>query len=80
MGDLLLRFLTPLTWLLWIVLGVGMFDQFVLDQIFGITVLPPRAFDALLIVMWPLLLAVWFGWKEKEKRKAREGRNDPTAT
>jgi hypothetical protein len=78
MSDLLLRFLTPMTWLLWIVIGIGMIEHFFLEPR-GRSLLPSGVFDTLLIVMWPSLLAVWFGWKEKEKRKAREGRDEPPA-
>ncbi len=46
----------------------------------GRTVLSPGAFDWLLLAMWPLVLAVWFGWKEKEKQKTlNPSQNDPDA-
>lgn len=67
--QLLLKFLTPMTWLLWGMIGVGMVDHFFLVPR-GIGILPQAVFDWLLILMWPVLLAVWFGWKEHEKQKA----------
>jgi hypothetical protein len=72
--DLLVRYLTPMTWFLWAILAVGMIEHFFLEPR-GRTMLPEGTFDVLLIAMWPLLLAVWFGWKEKEKRKAQAQRN-----
>lgn len=67
---LLLRYLTPLTYMMWVVIVIGMVDHFLLEPR-GLAVLPPVVFDWLLIVMWPLLAAVWFGNKENEKRKAQ---------
>lgn len=79
MRALLLKYLTPLSWLLWAMIAIGIIDHFFLVPR-GRTLLPPGAFDWLLLAMWPLLLAVWFGWKEKEKQKAMNpSQNDPDA-
>lgn len=78
MMALLLRFLTPLTYLMWAAIIIGMVDHFFLEPR-GVAFLPPAVFDWLLIIMWPLLAAVWFGWKEAEKRKA-QNRTDPPAS
>lgn len=67
--PLLLKYLTPMTWLLWGMIGIGMVDHFFLVPR-GRSVLPAGVFDWMLLAMWPVLLAVWFGWKEKEKQKA----------
>jgi len=67
--QFLLKFLTPMTWLLWAMIAVGMVDHFFLAPR-GISMLPQAVFDWFLIIMWPVLLAVWFGWKEKAKQKA----------
>jgi hypothetical protein len=66
----LLRYLVPLTYMMWAVIIIGMVDHFFLEPR-GQAVLPPVVFDWLLIAMWPLLAAVWFGNKEAEKRKAQ---------
>lgn len=66
----LLRYLAPLTYMMWAVIIIGMVDHFFLEPR-GQAVLPPVVFDWLLILMWPLLAAVWFGNKENEKRKAQ---------
>jgi hypothetical protein len=76
MRSYLLKFLRPLTWLLWGMLIIGMIDHFLLDPR-GLAVLPEWLFDWLLILMWPVLLAVWFGWKEHEKQKSK---NSPADT
>jgi hypothetical protein len=70
MKALLLRYLTPMTYIMWVVIIIGMVDHFFLDPR-GQAFLPPAVFDWLLILMWPLLAAVWFGNKENEKRKAQ---------
>ena len=69
MRPYLLRYLTPLTYIMWIIIIVGMVEHFFLEPR-GMAFLPPAAFDWLLILMWPLLAAVWFGHKEAEKQKA----------
>ena len=73
--SLLLRFLAPLTYLLWGMIILGMLDHFLLDPR-GIAIFPEWLFDWLLILMWPVLLAVWFGWKEHEKQKAKNSSAD----
>lgn len=65
----MLRYLTPLTYLMWAAIIIGMVDHFFLEPR-GLAFLPPPVFDWLVIVMWPLLAAVWFGHKEAERRKA----------
>lgn len=77
MRALLLRYLTPLTYLMWAVIIIGMVDHFFLEPR-GLAFLPPPVFDWLVILMWPLLAAVWFGWKEVEKRKAMNQSEPPT--
>ena len=54
---------------------IGMVDHLLFDSR-GLTVLPEWLFDWLLIVIWPILLAVWFGWKEHEKQKAKNPTTD----
>ena len=73
----LLRYLTPLTYMMWVVIIIGMVDHFFLAPR-GQAVLPPVVFDWLLIVMWPLLAAVWFGNKEAERLKALKRAETPT--
>ena len=51
MKSYLLKFLRPLTWLLWGMLIIGMIDHFLLDPR-GLAVLPEWLFDWLLILMW----------------------------
>jgi hypothetical protein len=75
--EFLLKYLTPMTWLLWAMIVVGMLDHFFLSPR-GISILPQAVFDWFLIIMWPVLLAVWFGWKEKEKQKALKKQQDNT--
>ncbi|MDE0780081.1 MAG: hypothetical protein OSB67_04940 [Alphaproteobacteria bacterium] len=75
--SLLLRFLTPLTYLLWGMIILGMLDHFLLGPR-DLAVLPDWFFDRLLILMWPVLLAVWFGWKEHEKQKAKNSSTNTT--
>ena len=70
MQAILLRYLTPLTYLMWVAIIIGMVDHFFLEPR-GLSFLPSPVIDWLLILMWPLLAAVWFGNKEKEKRKAQ---------
>lgn len=70
MGPLLLKYLRPMTWLLWGLLAIGFVDHFLLAPR-GIGVIPPAVFDWLILALWPLLLGVWFGWKQKEKLKAQ---------
>lgn len=79
MMNLFLRYLTPLTYVMWIVIGFGMIEHFFLEPR-GLAILPPAAFDWLLILMWPLLFAIWFGWKEAEKRKAQNSGEPPKPT
>ncbi len=69
MRALLLKYLTPMTWVLWGILGVGMINSFFLEPR-GIAVLPADTLNWMIYLMWPLLLAVWFGWKEKKKQEA----------
>ena len=73
----LLRYLTPLTYMMWVVIIIGMVDHFFLEPR-GQAVLPPVVFDWLLIVMWPLLAAVWFGNKEAERLKSLKRAETPT--
>ena len=68
MRALLLKYLTPMTWVLWGTLGVGMINSFFLEPR-GIAVLRPDALNLMIYLLWPLLLAVWFGWKEKKKQE-----------
>lgn len=70
MQSYLLRYLTPLTYMMWVAIIIGMVDHFFLEPR-GLAFLPPAVFDWLVILMWPLLAAVWFGNKENEKRKAQ---------
>jgi hypothetical protein len=62
--EFLLKYLTPMTWLLWAMIVVGMLDHFFLSPR-GISILPQAVFD-------------WFGWKEKEKQKALKKQQDNT--
>ncbi len=78
MQAYLLRYLTPLTYLMWVVIIIGMVDHFFLEPR-GLAFLPPAVFDWLLILMWPLLAAVWFGNKANEKRKAEARAAEPPA-
>ena len=73
----LLRYLTPLTYMMWVVIIIGMVDHFFLEPRCQ-AVLPPVVFDWLLIVMWPLLAAVWFGNKEAERLQALKRAETPT--
>lgn len=69
MKALLLRYLTPLTYIMWAGIIIGMIDNFFLEPR-GLAFLPSGAFNWLLILMWPLVAAVWFGHKEAERQKA----------
>ena len=44
MRALLLKYLTPMTWVLWGILGVGMINSFFLEPR-GVAVLPPDALN-----------------------------------
>jgi len=63
--QFLLKFLTPMTWLLWAMIAVGMVDHFFLAPR-GISMLPQAVFDWFLIIMWPVLLA-----RLERKREAK---------
>ncbi len=64
MNELFARYLTPLTYLLWALIIIGGIDHFAIE------VLPRPVADINLIVMMPLLAAVWFGHKHKARMQA----------
>ncbi len=72
MGELLARYLAPLTYALYIMLAVGGIDHF------WIEFLPRPVAQLNLLALWPLLAAVWFGHKYKARMNAEaagESRN-----
>lgn len=71
MQELFARYLTPLTYLLWAVIAVGIIDHFVVG------LLPRPVADVNLYIMWPLLAVVWFGHKHNAKVKAQAMRDEP---
>ena len=70
MTELFARYLTPLTYLLWAMIGVGMVDHFAVEF------LPRRMADINLYAMWPLLAVVWFGHKHVARVKAQAMRDN----
>ena len=69
MSELFARYLTPLTYLLWVVIIIGAVDHFVVHF------LPPDLANAYLYALWPLVAAVWFGHKYNARLKAQEARD-----
>ena len=70
MIGLFARYLTPLTYVLWVMIIIGLVDHF------AVTFLPRQVADWNLYVMWPLLGVVWFSHKHNARMKAQAMRND----
>ena len=70
MTELFARYLTPLTYLLWAMIVVGMVDHFAVEF------LPRSVADWNLYGMWPLLAVVWFGHKHNARMKAQTMRDN----
>lgn len=66
--ETLSRYLEPLTWLMWALIAIGLFDYFVTK------VVPPEQMEWAMIVMWPLTGAVWFGWRGRKRQEAEAAR------
>ena len=70
MAEIFARYLTPLTYLMWVMIIIGGVDHFAVEF------LPRRVADVNLIIMWPLLAFVWFGHKHNAKLKAQAMRDN----
>ena len=73
MTGLFARYIEPVTYLLWVMIIIGMIDHFLVEF------LPRPIADANLYVMWPVLAIVWFGHKHLAREKAqamRDNNND----
>ncbi len=70
MSQLFARYLTPLTYLIWVMIIVGSIDHFAVEF------LPRKVADVNLYVMWPVLAIVWFGHKHNARMKAQSMRDD----
>ena len=62
--HLLARFARPLTYLLWVLVAIG-----VADYLFG-PFLSPELAETGLIVMWVVAAATWFGWRQRKRDEA----------
>jgi hypothetical protein len=67
MQRLLARWTTPLTWLLWILVVVGMADYFLGPF------LPPEVVEFGIILLWLVAALTWFGWRRRKRDEAGEG-------
>ena len=70
MTEMLARYLTPLTYLMWVLIIVGAVDHFAVEF------LPRQIADVNLYIMWPLLAFVWFGHRHNSRVKAQAMRDD----
>lgn len=70
MTEMLARYLTPLTYLMWVLIIVGAVDHFAVEF------LPRQIANVSLYIMWPLLAFVWFGHRHKARVKAQAMRDD----
>ncbi len=70
MSEILARYLTPLTYAMWVMIIAGAIDHF------AVGFLPRQVAAVGLYVMWPLLAFVWFGHRHKERLKAQAMRDD----
>jgi hypothetical protein len=70
MTEIFARYLTPLTYLMWVTIIVGGVDHFAFEF------LPRPVADVNLYVMWPLLAVVWFGHKHVARVKAQAMRDN----
>ncbi len=61
MQHLLARLTTPLTYLLWILVVVGMVDHF-----FG-PLLPPAVVEVGFYVLWLIAAMTWFGFRQRKR-------------
>ena len=68
MQRLLARLTTPLTYLLWAMIIVGMVDHF-----FGPVLSPPVA-EIGFYALWLVAAATWFGWRQRKRDQAASGR------
>ena len=72
MGNPLLRLLarltTPLTYLLWAMIIVGMLDHF-----YG-PFLPAKIAELGFFAIWLTAAAVWFGWRQRKRDDAASQR------
>lgn len=64
---LLASLTTPLSYLLWILIAIGLTNEF-----FG-PFLPPMVVEFGVYVLWLAAAAVWFGWRQR-KRDESDGR------
>jgi membrane protein implicated in regulation of membrane protease activity len=64
MPHLLARLTTPLTYLLWIMMIIGMVDHF-----FG-PYLPPPVAEIGFYALWLVAAATWFGWRQRKRDEA----------
>lgn len=58
---LLARLTTPLTYLLWAMIAIGLANEF-----FG-PFLPPLLVEFGFYALWLAAAAVWFGWRQKKR-------------
>ena len=70
MTEIFARYLTPLTYLMWVTILVGGIDHFAVEF------LPRQVATVNLYVMWPLLAVVWFGHKHVARIKAQAMRDE----
>lgn len=70
MTELFARYLTPITYLMWAMIIVGMADHFLVEF------LPRSVADLNLYIMWPVLAIVWFGHRHKTRVQAQAMRDN----
>jgi hypothetical protein len=70
MVEIFARYLTPLTYLMWVMIIAGAIDHF------AVGFLPRQIAEVNLYIMWPLLAVVWFGHRHAARVKAQAMRDD----
>ena len=66
MAEVFSRYLTPLTYAMWVTILIGGVDHFLVDF------LPPVISEINIFIMLPLLAIVWFGHKHRAKYKSKK--------
>ena len=69
-AEIFARYLSPLTYLMWVMIIVAMVDHF------AVGFLPPQVATLNFYFLWPLLAFVWFGHKHIARVKAQAMRDD----
>ena len=66
MAEVFSRYLTPLTYAMWVTILIGGADHFVVDFFFFLIS------EINIFIMLPLLAIVWFGHKHRAKYKSKK--------